>query len=690
VKYISGSYYAYIVLVLKKGPGCMLAEIGHFALILALFVAAAQAVLPMIGAVRGDGALMAFGRVAGQVQAVLIAIAFAMLMSSFAKADFSVALVANNAALDQPLAYRLAATWGNHEGSMLLWVLILAVFGAGIAGFGGNLRPSLQARVLSIQAMIGVFFLAFLLFTSNPFARLSPAPAEGAELNPLLQDPGLVFHPPLLYLGYVGLSVTFAFAVAALLEGRADAAWARWMRPWVLAAWVPLTLGITLGSFWAYYELGWGGWWFWDPVENASLMPWLLATALLHSAIVTEKRQALAGWTILLAILAFSLSLIGTFLVRSGILTSVHAFAVDPERGVFILGMIIGSTGAALALFALRAPMLRSGALFSGISREAGLTLNNLFLMAITAVVFLGTFYPVIMEAVSADKISVGPPYYNLVFVPLSVPLMLLVTVGPMLAWKRDSLPALAPKLKWLALAMLVIFCAMVAWLGVSEAASAFGFALAFWLIAGGVMVLAKRWRGASGFNARLVRTTPPAVLGMALAHAGLGVLIAGISAMASLAAEQTLVMRPGQTVEVGPLAVRFLSLTEVRGPNYRALQARFEASRSGGAPETLISERRLYENSRNQTTEAGIGVALLGNSYVAIGDSRQGPSGDGLVVRAYWHPLVGWIWFGGLMMAMGGAASLADRRYRIGAASRQPLSVGPVAAPVAAPVPAE
>ena len=668
----------------------MLAEIGHFALILSLIVALAQAVLPMVGAVRGDVALMSFGRTAAEVQAVLVAIAFAMLMACFAKADFSVALVANNSSLDQPLAYRLSATWGNHEGSMLLWVLILAIFGAGIAAFGDNLRPSLQARVLSIQALISVFFLAFSLFTSNPFERLWPAPPEGAELNPLLQDPGLVFHPPLLYLGYVGFSVTFSFAVAALLEGRADAAWARWVRPWVLAAWVPLTLGITLGSFWAYYELGWGGWWFWDPVENASLMPWLLGTALLHSAIVTEKRQALAGWTILLAILAFSLSLIGTFLVRSGILTSVHAFAVDPERGVFILGMIIGSTGLALALFAMRAPLLRSGALFSGISREAGLTWNNLLLMAITAVVFLGTFYPVIMEAVSADKISVGPPYYNLVFVPLSVPLMLLVTVGPMLAWKRDSVGAVAPKLKWLALATLALFAAMVAWLGLPEAASAMGFALALWLIAGGAMVLARRWMGQGGrLNLRLVRTTPPAVLGMALSHAGLGVLIAGISAMASLSQERTLVMRPGETVEAGPLAVRFLSIREVRGPNYVALQARFEASRNGGAAETLVSERRLYENSRNQTTEAGIGVSFLGNAYVAIGESQQGPAGDGLVVRAYWHPLVGWIWFGGLMMAMGGAASLADRRYRIGAPSR--ASSRPLAAPpVAGAVPAE
>ncbi len=664
----------------------MLAEIGHFALILALITAIIQAVLPMVGAVRGDGALMALGRTTAQLQAALLALAFAVLMASFARADFSVALVAQHSALDQPLPYRLAATWGNHEGSMLLWVLILALFGGGIAAFGDNLRASLQARTLSIQAMITAAFLAFSLFTSNPFARLIPAPLNGSELNPLLQDPGLVFHPPLLYLGYVGFSVTFSFAVAALLEGRADAAWARWMRPWVLAAWVPLTLGITLGSFWAYYELGWGGWWFWDPVENASLMPWLLGTALLHSAIVTEKRQALAGWTILLAILAFSLSLIGTFLVRSGILTSVHAFAVDPERGVFILAMIGVATGGALALFAVRAPLLRSGAMFSSVSREAGLTLNNLFLMAVTSVVFFGTFYPVIMEAVD-QKVSVGAPYYNMVFAPLAIPLLLLVTVGPMLAWKRDSLSTLAPKLKWVGLAAIITFVAGGFILGWSNIGSAFGMALALWLIAGGTMALVKRWRGAGaqgfgGFSLRLVRTTPPAVLGMALAHAGLGVLVAGISAMSAMSAEKILVMRPGESVEVGVLNVRYLSLQEVQGANYRAIQARFDVRR-GSRTRTLVSERRIYPNSRNQTTEAGIDAGLLGNSYIAIGDAQQGPAGDGLVVRSYWHPLVGWIWFGGLMMAMGGAASLADRRYRIGAATRQVL-------PVAPPLPAE
>jgi cytochrome c-type biogenesis protein CcmF len=659
----------------------MFPEIGHFALILALLVALAQAVLPMVGAVRGDTALMAFGRTAAVLQALLITLAFGLLMIAFAKADFSVELVAEHTSLSQPLPYRLAATWGNHEGSMLLWVLVLAIYGAGIARFGDNLRPSLQARVLSVQAMISVAFLAFSLFTSNPFARLDPAPFDGAELNPLLQDPGLVFHPPLLYLGYVGFSVTFSFAVAALLEGRADPAWARWMRPWVLAAWVPLTLGITLGSFWAYYELGWGGWWFWDPVENASLMPWLIGTALLHSAIVTEKRGALAGWTILLAILAFSLSLIGTFLVRSGIITSVHAFAVDPTRGVFILAMIIGSTGVALGLFAWRAPLLRSGAMFAGVSREAGLTLNNLFLMAVTAVVFLGTFYPVIMEAVSTDKISVGPPYYNMVFVPLVIPLLLLVTVGPVLAWKRDSLSGLGRKLGRSALLGAAVWLGLVLALGWRSVSAAIGFALAFWLIMGGVMVLTRRWQGQNGWSWRLVRTTPAAVIGMALAHAGLGVTTAGVTAMSAFSASKILVMQPGETADLGSLSVTLKSLNQVAGPNYQAVAAQFSVSQRGRTRD-LVSEKRFYPVSRNQTTEAGIAVGVFGNAYVAIGDTQEGPRGQGIVVRIYNHPLVGWIWFGGLMMAMGGAASLADRRFRIGAPQARALPASPALVP--------
>ncbi|KPF79177.1 cytochrome C biogenesis protein CcmF [alpha proteobacterium AAP81b] len=651
----------------------MFAEIGQFALILALFVAAAQAVLPMAGAVRGDAALMAFGRSAAELQALLLLTAFAMLMICFGRADFSVALVADHAALDQPLPYRLAATWGSHEGSMLLWVLILALYGAGLARFGDNLRASLQARVLSVQAMISVAFLAFSILTSNPFARLDPAPPDGAELNPLLQDPGLVFHPPLLYLGYVGFSVAFSFAVAALLEGRADAAWARWVRPWVLAAWVPLTCGITLGSFWAYYELGWGGWWFWDPVENASLMPWLLGTALLHSAIVTEKRGSLAGWTILLAILTFSLSLIGTFLVRSGILTSVHAFAVDPTRGVFILAMIVGATGSALALFALRAPQLKSGAMFGAVSREAGLTINNLLLMAVTAVVFLGTFYPVVMEAVG-KKISVGPPYYNLVFTPLAVPLLLMVTVGPLLAWKRDSLGVLARKLRLPALLAVVVGGGIAFAAGPVTAAAVVGFTTAFWLILGGVMIFARRWTGAGGFSWRLVRTTPVAVIGMALAHSGLGVTTAGVTAMSCFAASKILVMRPGETTSLGPMSVTLARVHELEGVNYQALAAEFSV-REGSRIIHLQSSRRFYPVSRNQTTEAGIGTSLFGNSYIAIGDTQQGPGGDGLVVRIYRHPLAGWIWFGGLLMALGGAASLADRRFRIGAPALRPAA---------------
>ncbi len=657
----------------------MLAEIGQFALILALVTALAQAVLPMVGAARGDAALMAFGRTAAQLQALLIGAAFLILMACFARSDFSVALVADHSALSQPFAYKLAATWGNHEGSMVLWVLILALFGAGIAVYGDNLRPSLQARVLSVQAMIGVAFLAFSLFTSNPFARLDIVPPDGTELNPLLQDPGLVFHPPLLYLGYVGFSVAFSFAAAALIEGRVDAAWARWMRPWVLASWICLTCGIALGSFWAYYELGWGGWWFWDPVENASLMPWLLGTALLHSAIVTEKRQALSSWTILLSILAFSLSLIGTFLVRSGILTSVHAFAVDPARGVFILAMIVGATGGALTLFAIRAPAMRSGAMFGGVSREAGLTLNNLFLMAVTAVVFLGTFYPVIMEAVSTDKISVGPPYYNLVFVPLMIPLLLLVSAGPLLDWKRDTLRSVAEKLKWPAVITLALFAGLTLGLGWRNASAAFGFALAAWLVLGAGLILARRWRAGSRDPWRQVRTTPPAVIGMVLAHAGLGVTVAGVTAMSVFATSKILVMQPGETAELGTLKVTLKDIAAANGPNYSAVQAYFSVD-DGGSIRALKSERRFYPISRNQTTEAGIGGGVMGNAYVAIGEPQQGPKGQGIVVRIYHHPLVGWIWFGFLMMAVGGSASLSDRRFRVGAPARRALP--PLTAP--------
>ncbi len=657
----------------------MIAEIGHFALILALALALAQATLPLVGAARGDSALMAFGRAAALLQFGFILLAFACLMASFATLDFSVKLVAEHSHSTQPLIYRLGATWGNHEGSMLLWVLILTLFGAMVAWFGDNLRETLQARVLAVQAMIGAAFFAFMVFTSNPFARLFPAPLDGAELNPVLQDPGLILHPPLLYLGYVGFSVTFSFAVAALIEGRVDAAWARWVRPWVLAAWVCLTAGIALGSFWAYYELGWGGWWFWDPVENASLMPWLLGTALLHSALVLERRGALISWTILLGILTFSLSLIGTFLVRSGILTSVHAFAVDATRGVFILAMIVAATGGALALFAWRAPAMKSGALFSPVSREGGLTVNNLLLMAATATVFLGTFYPVIMEALSTDKISVGPPFYKLTFVPIVIPLLALVTIGPVLSWKRDTGVAALRRLRKPAGVAVVAFALSWFVFGLKAVLSALGFGIAVWLVAGGALVLARRWRIGDADAAtvlRLIRTTPLAVYGLVLAHSGLGVTVAGISAMSALQTSHILVMQAGQAIDVGGKELRLLGVRQVQGPNYVADAALFHL-KSGDRLFEMKSERRRFPVSGTQTTEAAIHSTILGNVYVAIGEPDRG----GIVVRAYDHPLVGWIWTGALLMALGGIASLSDRRLRVGAPLRQPAAMRPAAA---------
>ncbi|MFC3712512.1 heme lyase CcmF/NrfE family subunit [Sphingoaurantiacus capsulatus] len=660
----------------------MWGEIGHFALILAFVLAIVQSVVPFIGAARADPALMAFGRATAIWQALFVAIAFGCLIELFVGLEFSYAIVAQHTHSTQPLIYRFAGTWGNHEGSLLLWVLILAVFGGAVAWFGDNLRETLQARVLAVQGLIGVAFMALLLFTSNPFERLVPAALDGSELNPLLQDPGLALHPPLLYLGYVGFSVAFAFAVAALIEGRVDAAWARWVRPWVLAAWVSLTAGIALGSFWAYYELGWGGWWFWDPVENASLMPWLLGTALLHSALVLERRGALISWTILLGILTFSLSLVGTFLVRSGILTSVHAFAVDAERGVFILAMIIGFTGAALALFAWRAPTMKSGAMFGAVSREGGLTANNLFLMAATATVFLGTFYPVVVDAVNGDKISVGPPFYAITFVPIVIPLLLLVTPGPMLQWKKDRLPALWQRLRWPAIAALALFAITVAFSGLADTLAAFGLGLGLWLVLGALLLLVRRARlgaAAGDSSLRLLRTTPLAVYGMVMAHAGLGLMTAGMSAMTAWETSKVVTMTPGATETLGDIQVTLSDVRMTQGPNYQAEQALFLVRRGSHIFE-LSSERRAYPVSGQQTTEAGIHAEIRGNTYVAIGEA----SADGLVVRIYNHPLVGWIWAGAILMSLGGCVSLGDRRLRVGAPSRAARTVTPP--PVMAP----
>ncbi|PZQ56019.1 MAG: heme lyase NrfEFG subunit NrfE [Phenylobacterium zucineum] len=656
----------------------MSAEVGQFALILALLLALVQSVAPLVGAARRDGVLMAVGRQAALLQGGFVVLAFGCLAYAYVTCDFSTALVARHSHTTQPLAYRLAATWGSHEGSMLLWVLILAIYGAGVAFFGGTLRETLQARVLGVQGILGAAFLSFLLFTSNPFLRLSPAPVEGTELNPLLQDPGLVMHPPLLYLGYVGFSVAFCFAVAALIEGRVDAAWARWVRPWVLAAWIPLTAGITLGSAWAYYELGWGGWWFWDPVENASLMPWLLGTALLHSALVLERRGALVSWTILLAILTFSLSLVGTFLVRSGILTSVHAFAVDPERGVYILGIIAVTTGVSLGLYGWRAPAIRSGALFQPLSREGGITLNNLFLTALTATVFLGTFSPVFIEMINGDKISVGPPYYARTFGPLAVPLMALVVFGPMLNWKRDEVRKTLARLRTPLIVAGAVFLVALPFGGLKGVATAGGLALAAWLIVGSFAVLGRRWWAGRAYLARSVRTTPRSIWGLALAHAGLGLLTLGVTGVSSWETDKVLNMRPGETVEFAGRVLTLRALEMVQGPNYEARRATFVVK--GRGPEyELRSERRFHPSAQSQTTEAGIRVGPLGNLYVSVGEE----SDQGVIVRLWNHPLIVWIWIGGFVMSLGGLVSLSDRRLRVGAAVKQPQ-------PLAQPVPAE
>ena len=648
----------------------MSAEIGQLALILAFMLGLVQGVAPLVGAHRGDSVLMSLGRASALLQMAFVVLAFGALATAYVTMDFSVELVAKHSHSTQPLPYRFAATWGSHEGSMLLWVLILALHGGALAFFGRSLRETLQARVLAVQGLLSAAFIGFSLFTSNPFSRLSPIPLDGTELNPLLQDPGLVMHPPLLYLGYVGFSVAFAFAVAALIEGRVDAAWARWVRPWVLSAWISLTIGIALGSWWAYYELGWGGWWFWDPVENASLMPWLMGTALLHSAMVLEKRGALISWTILLSVLTFSLSMIGTFLVRSGVLTSVHAFAVDPERGAYILVFILIATGAALALYAWRAPAMRTGALFSPLSREAGITLNNLFLLAATATVFLGTFYPVFIDVLNGDKISVGPPYYNMTFVPLFIPLLVLVAFGPILNWKRDTVQAALVRLRWPIIITVAAAGIGALAFGLAKLGAALGIALGVWLVAASFMLLVRRWglgrKGAE--TGRLIRTTPLAVWGVAIAHAGLGVSTIGITAITAWTASEVVTMVPGQTIEFAGRRITLDALGAATGPNAQAEQGRFRIE-GQGRPFLMVSEKRFYPSSQSQTTEAGIHGEAMGNLYISVGESA---TPGAATVRLWWHPLVGWIWGGAMIMALGGALSLSDRRLRLAMPARK------------------
>jgi cytochrome c-type biogenesis protein CcmF len=649
----------------------VVAELGHFAIILTLTLALAQSIVPLIGAHVGDLKLMRFGSSAAIGQTVFLTVAFAALIACYVNSDFSVLNVAENSNSAMPLIYKVTATWGNHEGSMLLWVSILALFGAAVAIFGDNLPAVLKARALAVQGMLGTGFLAFILFTSNPFTRLDPAVPDGQELNPLLQDLGLAVHPPFLYLGYVGFSMAFSFSVAALIEGKVDASWARWVRPWVLAAWCFLTIGITLGSFWAYYELGWGGWWFWDPVENASFMPWLTGTALLHSALVVERRQTLVNWTILLGILTFSLSLIGTFLVRSGVLTSVHSFALDPARGVFVLGLIILTSGGALALYAYRAPALKQGTPFAPVSRESSLVLNNVLLVSAGATVFIGTFYPLVIEAISNDKISVGPPFYNLTFVPMMIPLLVVMAVGPMLKWKRDMIrEGLAKLMRPAIVAALSVAAVVIATFG-AHALAAIGFGLAIWVIAASFAILAHRvrfWQVPFATSLSLARITPRSVYGLILAHAGIGITVAGITAMSTWKQEELRALPVGGQLDVGGYHVTLKSVNPAAGPNYQAERATFDISRNGNLVTTLFSERRFYPVRRYQTTEAGIHTNLFSNVYIAMGEKN---SSNEWTVRAYYHPLAPWIWFGPFVMAFGGFVSLSDRRFRVGAPRR-------------------
>ena len=648
----------------------MIVELGHFALILALMVALVQSTLPLWGAHRADARLMALAAPAALLQLGLVAVAFAVLTWAFVASDFSLAVVVSNSHTDKPLLYKISGVWGNHEGSLLLWVLILAVYGAAVAIWGGNLPDGLKARVLAVQGMIGVAFLLFMLLTSNPFWRLAAPPLNGEDLNPLLQDPGLAFHPPFLYLGYVGLSMAFSFAVAALIEGRVDAAWGRWVRPWTLAAWIFLTIGIALGSWWAYYELGWGGFWFWDPVENASFMPWLLAIALLHSSIVVEKRESLKAWTILLAIMAFGFSLIGTFIVRSGVITSVHAFANDPDRGVFIL-MILGFfTGGALILFALRAGAMEAKGVFALVSRESALVANNILLAVSAFVVFIGTIWPLIAELLLDRSVSVGEPFFNAAFTPFVVALALILPPGAMLAWKRGtlsrSLVSLVPALV-LAIALAGLAFAMQTG---RTALGPIGLGLGAWVLFGALTDLWAR-TGREGVGARLARLIrlPRADLGKAVAHGGLGVTIFAVSAMLAWKIEDIRVVQIGETFPLGAYEVRLDDVREVEGPNYLSTMGFMTLLRDGAVVTELTPEKRMYPVAGMPTTEAAIDYGFLRDVYIVLGDRQQS---GGWAVRSYIEPFANWLWAGCLLMALGGVVSLTDRRYRVAAGARK------------------
>ncbi len=644
----------------------MIPEIGQLALVLALLLAVAQAFLPLAGAGLGKPAWVATARPIAVGQFLFVLLAFSALATSFLNNDFSVGIVAMHSNSRLPAHYRFAATWGSHEGSMLLWAFMLGAWTCAVALFSRHLPERIAGRVIGIMGLVSVGFLLFILTTSNPFDRLLPPAEDGRDLNPLLQDPGMVMHPPLLYMGYVGFAVAFAFAIAALVEGRLDSTWARWSRPWTTAAWCFLTIGIALGSAWAYYELGWGGWWFWDPVENASFMPWLVGTALIHSLAVTEKRGAFKSWTVLLAILAFSLSLLGTFLVRSGVLTSVHAFATDPRRGIFILGFLAVVVGGSLALFAWRAPRVGLGGQFAAASRESFLLANNILLTAAMAAVLLGTLYPLVVDTLGMGKISVGPPYFDTVFFPVMAPAVFLMAIGPMVSWKKAALPDLATRLKW-ALGVALV-CAVVVPLakGRWSAMVALGLFLAFWVVAA----------TAVQFRARLAAAPQPGLLGklransaswygMQLAHVGVAAFIIGVTMVKGFETERDVRMSPGDTVAIAGYQFTFKGTREVPGPNYAAMQGIFEVRREGESALYLrmLPEKRIYHASGQAMTEAFIDTGLTGDLYASMGEQVEGNTWG---VRIYHKPFVDWIWGGCLLMAIGGFLAIADRRYRL------------------------
>jgi cytochrome c-type biogenesis protein CcmF len=646
----------------------VIAESGHYALVLALGLALIQSIVPLVGVRWRDPALMNVARSTALAQLGFVAASFAALVTLHVTSDFSVANVFENSHSLKPLIYKITGVWGNHEGSMLLWVSILALFGALVAAFGNNLPLTLRARVLAVQAWVAGAFYLFILTTSNPFLRLPHPPIEGRDLNPVLQDIGLAVHPPMLYLGYVGFSISFSFAIAALLEGRIDAAWARWVRPWTLMAWIFLTLGIAMGSYWAYYELGWGGWWFWDPVENASLMPWLAGTALLHSALVMEKRDALKVWTILLSILTFSLSLLGTFLVRSGVLTSVHAFASDPTRGVFILLILCVFIGGSLTLFAGRASALKQGGLFAPISREGALVLNNLFLTTACATVFIGTLYPLALEVLTGDKISVGAPFFNLTFAPLFIPLMVAVPFGPMLAWKRGDLLGAMQRLLVAGIAALLAIAVAWAWARGGSALAPLAIGLAVFVIAGALSDLAERvglFRLPLATSASRAMGLPRSVWGTAFAHAGIGVALIGIVCETTWNSEYIGTMKPGDAISIAGYQMTLEGLIQQQGPNYRELVAPFTVRLDSKRLAVMTPSKRTFTTRGMSTTEAALLTRGASQLYISLGD----PTADGgITARIYHKPLVLLIWFGPVLMAFGGLLSLSDRRLRVGA----------------------